>query len=101
MTDISNPIVKYVDPPSGTGFNPGKDLFIEIRFSSPVHNKDGKLITRDNGYSELVNNIYLQKVEDNAHPIIAKAISVPSRNPIPDDYTRWLFTFTHGMLNLF
>jgi len=98
-THGANAFVRYVEPGSGDHFDPLRAIWIEIRFSHALHKSDGGAVVRDAASQIYVaGGIVLAEMGSNVLISPVRAMT-PDDNPIPDDFTRWLFEFPHDKFN--
>eukprot|EP01126_Amoeba_proteus_P004077 TRINITY_DN11393_c0_g2_i1.p1 TRINITY_DN11393_c0_g2~~TRINITY_DN11393_c0_g2_i1.p1 ORF type:complete len:460 (-),score=103.42 TRINITY_DN11393_c0_g2_i1:127-1506(-) len=107
LGNVSSPVIRSVEPISGSMLDPNLDLTLDIQFSSRPYFRDseGQLVKigrRESSWQVMIRNILLQYTKESMqYSFPAVEASKPPNNPHPDDKTRWRLLFpsanlTHG-----
>jgi len=90
-----NNFVRYVEPGGGDHFDPKREIWVEVRFSSALYDSAGKALTRTSeSQTYIMSSVHLQETSS-GQLIFPYKVSPPEDNPNPDDYTRVLLQFPH------
>lgn len=83
ISSSGSPIIRHVEPNAGTGLDPLRDLYIQIRFSESVFDVTGNAITQFEHIANLPSAVYLLRTDvPSTEKITPREILTPNNIPI-------------------